>query len=911
MTTDIVFNRLFFPINIKSLFLRVFEARKFYMRLVLCVSLFLFTIGLSAQREAANWYFGNNAGLDFNSGSPTILDDGQLDTLEGCESFSDADGNLLFYTDGKTVWNRFHQIMNNGEGLKGSFSTTQSALVVPNPDQPNIYYIFTPDDVLAYGLGLNGESNGFNYSVIDMSLDGGRGSIIMKNVDLLDHAAENVTAVLNFDTNEYWVVTHYMDSIYSYRVDGSGVATSPVISNIGPALDDFRNYRGAIKISPDGTKLSIAHTIIEPEFKGAVYLYDFDVATGSVSNPLLLSTDRLYYGVEFSSNSTKLYASGLLLTVDGQEIGTGAVEIVQFDLKVSTIIGSLYVASSYERLLPGTISGALQIGIDKKIYHSLPNAKLSVIRTPNLEGINCDFRAYSIDLGDASASYGLPPFIQSFFETIVTIENFCESDSTSFTIDDTANIQSVQWNFGDPNSGSNNLSSAIDPTHVFSSPGIYTVTMNVNYLNGSSRGFTEFVEIAEVPQVNNSVELIQCDIDDSDDGLSLFNLNEANALFNNGNENIKGFFFATLTDAVGNKNHLEAGAYANTSNGQVIYARAFENAECFSIVEVTLTVKLVSDLGLYGTIPVCLVSSGGFFIEVDTNSTYDQLEADFGSGSVQLYTSADDALLEQDLLDRGLYIFQFDDEIVYYFRIENDNDCDFIGRLELNVIPKPEYEEQLRTTLCNSQAELIAPDGFEQYTWSTGETDETISVTAVGDYNVTFTNQTCSYTQNFTVLESPEIGIEEIKINDFSTDNEIIVNVSEDVEQGILYSIDDGLSFQESNLFQNLTPGVYGILITNDCTELRETVVIGGVDSFFTPNNDGINDIWTLGNAEYFPNFSISIYDRYGKLMKSFQEARDGWDGTFLERQMPSADYWYKLNLEGDRVVTGHFALKR
>jgi len=881
------------------------------MRLLVIVGLLLCTVTLSAQREAANWYFGNNAGLNFNSGSPIVLNDGQLDTLEGCESFSDTDGNLLFYTDGKTIWNRFHQIMENGEGLKGSFSTTQSALVVPNPDRPNIYYIFTPDDVLAYGSGLSGESNGFNYSVIDMSLAGGLGAVTVKNIDLLDSAAENVTAVRNFDTDEYWVVTHFNNSFYSYKVDGSGVDTSPIVSNIGPDLGSISNYRGAIKISPDGTRLAVAHTIVDPDFEGAVYLYDFNVVTGRVTNPQLLNTDRLYYGVEFSSNSSKLYASGLLLTDEGQEIGTGAVEIVQFNLDVVTIAGSLYVVSSYDRSLPGSISGALQIGIDKKIYHSLPNASLSVIRTPNFEGINCDFRSYSIDLGRASASYGLPPFIQSFFETIVSIENFCQGDATSFTIDDTSSIQSVQWNFGDPNSGSANLSNVLAPTHVFLTPDIYTVTMNVDYINGSSREFTEFVEIAEVPQVNNRVELIQCDVDGIDDGLSLFNLNEANALFNNGNENIKGFFFATMTDALANENHLEPIGYANTSNGQVIYARAFENSECYSIVEVTLTVKSVSDLGLYGSMPLCVVKSGGFFIEDDTNAAYDRLEADFGSGSVQLYTSADNALLEQDRLERGPYIFQFDDEVVYYFRIENDNACDFIGRLDLEIISEPEYEKEVEISLCNLQADLIAQEGFEQYTWSTGETGEKISVTAVGDYQVTFTGQSCSYTQNFKVLESPTIEIDEIKVNDFRVSNEIEIRVSEDGQQQILYSIDDGLSFQESNTFRNLTPGVYEVLITNDCTELRETVVVGAVDSFFTPNNDGVNDIWTFENAEYFPDFSISIYDRYGKLIKKFQEAQEGWDGTYRERQMPSADYWYKLNLDGKREITGHFTLKR
>ena len=117
---------------------------------IIIIFLSLYCVNLFAQGEGNIWYFGKGFGLDFNDGEPKLLKDGALNTFEGVATMSDYKGDLLFYTDGKTVWNRMHQIMNNGEGLKGSFSTTQSALVVPNPNLPNIYYIFTPDDVLAY-----------------------------------------------------------------------------------------------------------------------------------------------------------------------------------------------------------------------------------------------------------------------------------------------------------------------------------------------------------------------------------------------------------------------------------------------------------------------------------------------------------------------------------------------------------------------------------------------------------------------------------------------------------------------------------------------------------------------------------------------------------------------------------------
>jgi len=88
---------------------------------------------VKAQGEANNWYFGYNAGLTFSSNPPSALLDGQLNTAEGCATISDAQGNLLFYTDGMKVYNKNHQVMPNGTGLLGHNSGTQSGVIVPKP----------------------------------------------------------------------------------------------------------------------------------------------------------------------------------------------------------------------------------------------------------------------------------------------------------------------------------------------------------------------------------------------------------------------------------------------------------------------------------------------------------------------------------------------------------------------------------------------------------------------------------------------------------------------------------------------------------------------------------------------------------------------------------------------------------
>ncbi|MCX2679224.1 T9SS type B sorting domain-containing protein [Galbibacter sp. EGI 63066] len=84
-------------------------------------------------------------------------------------------------------------------------------------------------------------------------------------------------------------------------------------------------------------------------------------------------------------------------------------------------------------------------------------------------------------------------------------------------------------------------------------------------------------------------------------------------------------------------------------------------------------------------------------------------------------------------------------------------------------------------------------------------------------------------------------------------------------------------------------------------------------DKFFTPNGDGINDFWPIENVSSFllNNSYISIFDRYGKLVKQLRATSLGWDGTINGNPLPEADYWFHATLKDGKEVKGHFALKR
>ncbi|MBT8301331.1 MAG: hypothetical protein KJO63_08385, partial [Maribacter sp.] len=142
---------------------------KMKITLLLAFSI-IFPALLLGQGETSNWYFGNNAGIRFNNnGTVTALDDGRLNTFEGCTTISNALGDLLFYTEGIVVYDRNHNVMQNGTGLYGDPSSTQSAIIVPQPLDPNIFYIFTVDT----SVTETDPDFGLNYSIVDLTLNNG------------------------------------------------------------------------------------------------------------------------------------------------------------------------------------------------------------------------------------------------------------------------------------------------------------------------------------------------------------------------------------------------------------------------------------------------------------------------------------------------------------------------------------------------------------------------------------------------------------------------------------------------------------------------------------------------------------------------------------------------------------------
>lgn len=569
----------------------------------------LFTISLSAQRQAANWYFGEKAGIKFNTdNSVSALSDGEMSTIEGCTTISNDNGVLQMYTDGTFVYNADHDIMQNGSGLKGDQSSSQSAIIVPKPEDSNIYYIFT--------VGSSQGTLGLNFSEVDMTLDGGLGAVTAnKNINLLSSCAEKVSAVLkDCDSGNIWVVgfsnaagnsASQMKTFHAFEVSSAGVNVTPVSST--QAQSNISELRGNMKFSPDGSKLASAN------IGSGLYVYDFDLATGIVSNALELPINtgsNKPYGVEFSPNNQLLYAaaSNDYFNTSNQNDNNNPANhvstLVQFDLNAADIPASQIVINQTT-----AYRSSLQLGPDGKIYRSMSATylrglpSLSVINSPNTLGLGCNYQQSAIQL-TSNSRQGLPPFISSFFSEKIDIIPtdatntvdlpLCTGDNYTLIAD---NIPGAIYTW--TKDGVTLTDTDFDL--IVTENGIYDVYIDLNTGDCSSLDGQAIVTYFDIPTATTPTDYFICD--DNDDDLFDFDLTTKDSEILNGQDNtiFEVKYYKNLVDLNTNQNEI-IGLYTNTVVPETIYARVQNrgNSNCFDFVNF--------DIGVYDSPEINTIS---------------------------------------------------------------------------------------------------------------------------------------------------------------------------------------------------------------------------------------------------------------------------------------------------------------
>lgn len=439
---------------------------------------------LHAQREN-KWAFGINAGIDFNNPNPAAIHTGITHSdpgnLEGVSSVCDSSGQFLFYTEGSYVWDKNGNLMPNGSDITNNgfttdadnptFGTSQGSLIVPMPDSANKYYIFS----LASYDQMLGSIGRLYYSVVDMSLNSGLGDVIpgRKGIPLdttsiaAEGLTEHMTAAIGSNCSIWVLVCSAKPAFKAYEITAAGINTTPVVSNVGIGGDpSLLASVGTMCVSPDGKKIAASAFDLLMADSATLAVYDFDPATGLVSNPVKLitstDTDYLAHATCFSPDGSKLYTNIFL--------GGDHNYIYQFDLSSGNA-----ATMRNSRIPVGTASyGQIKLAPDGKVYFFTDTASSPGFGTatymgrfdaPNLAGTASQYVAKAIPLQTGTLSaYGLPNVVKE----VRTLQPLA-INVNGFVLGTTHQYDSYQWyKNGQPIQGATSASYTVTENGVYS-----------------------------------------------------------------------------------------------------------------------------------------------------------------------------------------------------------------------------------------------------------------------------------------------------------------------------------------------------------------------------------------------------------------------------------------------------------
>ena len=385
------------------------------------------------------------------------------------------------------------------------------------------------------------------------------------------------------------------------------------------------------------------------------------------------------------------------------------------------------------------------------------------------------------------------------------------------------------------------------------------------------------------------------------------------------------------TGAIGTGTQLHAGQVINASQTIYIYAASPFSPACYDESSFTLTIV---DTPVAYQVPVtmttvCDEDGTNDGITAFNLSTLNATVLGSQTGSeftVSYYASLADA-------DAGTNPITSTNLTQVYVRVTNTltAHCYDVKSFAIivNKLPEPEpvggmicYNSRTNTLINGYTIQSGLTLATHTFQWFDADgnaigTGSSYQAVAPGDYTVVATNRTtgCASAPAPVTIWSSEPALVSYTITEDFSDNMVIsveaVGVGGDYE----YQLDQG-PFQDSPTFQGVSSGEHVITVRdkNGCGNSTSQALVVNYPHFFTPNGDGFNDTWNIADLKSKSKVMISIFDRYGKLLRQISPKGTGWDGTFSGLELPSDDYWFSVSYEETGIAKefkSHFAMKR
>lgn len=404
------------------------------------------------------WIYSAGYGLDFSSGTPVPFST-PLRSLGGSASVADASGNLLFYTQGDTIWNKNHQVMPNGAGLiapytsnTGGTQSEQGQLIIPVIGTPGQYYVFSMQNSGDFMFGVDAFASKLFYSVVNMSLNNGLGDVVagQKGIMIDSMLSANKLIAVPGDSCNIWVITHnvFDNGFKCFNVKSTGIDMTPVESVTGNLSGGIAYVEGMLRISTDRTRLAASSAFGLSLQEVGLDLFDFDPATGIISNPVLIDSNTINHAACFSPDNSKLYSLS-------SDTDFNYFILYQYDLSQPTVADIIASKTPLDTSNTFNYVKDLRLAPDGKIYIAMhePATYLSVINNPNLPAAQCGYVDSAINMNMPNAIIGNTCFPNEFVTWIVDTPASVASDSvltTSGTIvlNAPAGYTDYVWNTG-------------------------------------------------------------------------------------------------------------------------------------------------------------------------------------------------------------------------------------------------------------------------------------------------------------------------------------------------------------------------------------------------------------------------------------------------------------------------------
>lgn len=841
------------------------------MKLNITIIVLLLFPGFSvAQKEYNQWYFWEGAGLDFNESPPKILNDGALKSelnrgVYGISTICDYDGNLMLYTDGFKIYNKYHQLMEGGILLQYPEQQASSPLIIPRPNLPDNYYLFYSRVVTSIDSGYIGQ-----LYTAEISYREGLFEFVYKDSLLFEiDESFGITGIkINCDTTLISIGKGYyynnQESSYLFSVTKDGINSDPeivpvIISNLSNNLSKIFGLN---------------------EKQQGIKVRDFDIRSFTQSNEIeLFKEDSLlmsFPSPQVSPNGNYLYVLEYAV-IETDSSGEGfsynilRSYLYQYDLSLDTEENvqksKLLIAGPFE----GEFLSDMEIAPDGKIYVSglnyywmgNPTIDFHVIHSPNKPGIQSNFQInylrLSGDIGSLVQNYLLNTIAPDFsFSSNSVCTGIPIQFSGSNVENDPANYS---WDFGDPSSGPDNFSNDQNPTHLFTKPGEYLVRMEPGCIQKK-------LYITSPPQVNLGTDTIMC-------------LNEP-VLLTVGYLNPYTEYEWSHPTALSDSNY----AY----NSGLYWVKAING--CDIAIDSILVTKVEAIDVLIAANGICVDDEVQFSSTVsDVPDTYIWNFSDQGSGKDSISSEANPD-----------HLFSAPGEYHVTLKLK-ELICD-VGEADTTLIiedrPAPDlgldqivcFDKEIKLNGGNYLSPMV-------YTWSNGSREAETIPDKTGWYKILVENNCDSVEDSVFIDIIPEI-ISLIPDDTVVCDGNFALLDAGNVHPMITYEWNDGSTDQ---ILNTQAPGKYWVTIGSECNVVVDSVNLYFIREEFgleapnviTPNGDGYNDEFIL-YALHNPDYSLTILNRNGKVIFYTEDRFEGWDGTYNGTYVANGIYFWAVN---------------